>query len=155
MSAVPAQPSGGVPETPEGALPLEWAFNPWRERPGLAALAAVLALLMCTLVLGAKQSLVLTVALCLAAAGALAPAIAPLRCRVDQAGVGRRGPLGWERRGWPDIRRGVLRPNGLFVSPYRSRHPLDSYRGLFLPLPLRDHIRLAGILRSLLASHGL
>ena len=137
------------------APPLEWAFNPWRERPGAAALAAVLMLGVCLLVAGARESFVLTLALCLAGAGALAPALAPLRCRIDHAGVARRGPLGWERRAWAEIRRAALRGSGLFLSPYAERHWLDPYRGFFLPLPGSGRAALADAIRPYLERHGL
>lgn len=148
--------SGAIPSQ---ALPpepvLEWKINPWRERPGAAALAAVLALGLCVLVIQARQSFVLTVALCLAGAGALAPAIAPQRCRLDADGAARRGPLGWERRVWGELRRAAIRGAGVFVSPYARRHWLDPYRGLMLPLPERGRAELVQEVRGILARHGL
>jgi hypothetical protein len=147
--------SDARPPAPAGEAPLEWSFNPWRERPGAAALAAVLTLGLCVIVLAARQSFVLTVALCLAAAGALAPALTPLYCRVDESGLARRGPLGWERRIWSEIRRAALRAGGLFLSPYAERHWLDPYRGMFLPLPRAERERLSAALRPRLERHGL
>jgi len=150
--------SGGTaspspPDVPEQAL--EWGFNPWRERPGAAALAVVVILGLCLLVIGARQSLVLTLALCLAGAGTLAPAVAPQRCRMDAGGAARRGPLGWERRMWGEVRRAALRGAGVFLSPYSQRHWLDPYRGLFLPLPSHGDASLREDIRRRLNRHGL
>ena len=135
--------------------PLEWEFNPWRERPGRAALAAVLMLGLCLLVVGTRESLILTAALCLAAAGAFAPALAPLRCRMDESGPARRGPLGWERRAWRELRRAVQRPAGVFLSPYAARHWLDPYRGIFLPIPSCGGESVGASIRRHLECHGL
>jgi hypothetical protein len=135
--------------------PVEWAFNPWRERPGLAAFSATIVLGICLLVAGARESLILTAALCLAAAGAFAPALAPWTCRMDDQGAARRGPLGWERRAWSELRRAVQRPAGVFLSPYAARHWLDPYRGIFLPIPSRGRESLGASVRRHLERHGL
>ena len=148
VAAAQAQDAGAV-------APVEWRFNPWRERPGRAALAAVLIFGLCLLVIGARESFVLTVALCLAAAGAFAPALSPFTCRVDESGIARRGPLGWERRAWTETRRAIQRRSGLFVSPYAAHSWLDPYRGLFLPIPSRGGEALAGSIRGHLERHGL
>jgi hypothetical protein len=138
---------------PESA-PIEWSFNPWRERPRVAALAAIFALGCCLLVIGAHVSFVLTLGLCVAAAGSLSPSLTPLMCRVSADGVARRGPLGWEKRAWSEIRRTVLSGAGLLVSPFAKRNALDPYRGLFLPLPAATGAQLAQRIRPYLERHG-
>ncbi|MBI1799954.1 MAG: hypothetical protein HYR73_09765 [Candidatus Eisenbacteria bacterium] len=137
------------------AGPLEWSFNPWHEGPGGAALAAALALALCAIVILARQAFVPTLSLCLVAAGALSPALTPLLCRIDEQGVARRGPLGWEKRAWSEIRRAVVRGAGLLVSPYRQRHWLDAHRGLLLPLPAASRADLVLRIRPHLDRHGL
>jgi hypothetical protein len=134
--------------------PIEWSFNPWRERPRVAALAAAFALLCCLLVIGAHVSFVLTLGLCIAAAGSLSPSLTPLQCRVDGEGVARRGALGWEKRTWSEIRRGVLTAAGLLVSPFAKRNALDPYRGMFLPLPATGGAQLEQRIRPILERHG-
>jgi hypothetical protein len=136
------------------APPVEWSFNPWRERPARSVAATVLALGLCLLVLAWRESVVLSGALCLAAVATLSPALSPLECRVDEEGVARRGPFGWERRRWSDIRRAVLRRAGLLVSPYRSRHWLDATRGLYLPLPSSATETLTPSIEPYLHRHG-
>lgn len=136
------------------AAPVEWSFNPWRERPGRSAAAALLALGLCVLVLAWRESVVLSAAVCLAAVASLSPALTPLACRVDDDGVAKRGPLGWERRRWIDLRRAALRPRGLRVSPYRTRHWLDETRGMFLPLPSSSSATLAPSIEPHLHRHG-
>jgi hypothetical protein len=132
---------------------LEWRFNPWRERPGLASLALVLAVGACALVASLRESLVLTLALSLAAALSLSPLFTPTVCRVDGEGVARRGPLGWSRRAWSDLRRVALGPGGLFVSPYVRRTWRDAHRALFLPLPAARSERLRAALDPIVRDH--
>ena len=134
--------------------PVEWSFNPWRERPARSALAALLALGLCVLVLSWRESIVLSAALCMAAVASLSPLLTPLECRVDHDGVARRGPLGWERRRWSEIRRAVLRRAGLLVSPYAAPHWLDGTRGLYLPLPAATREALAPSIAPHLQRHG-
>jgi hypothetical protein len=158
MSQDTAQSSAGPAEAPGAEVPepaLEWSFNPWRERPAAAGLASAAALGLCLVILSLGESTVLTLALCLAAVGALAPLIGPIRCRLDGEGAGRLGALGWERRRWTEVRRCALRRAGLLLSPYSRAHWLDSYRGLFLPLPAREREALLPEIRPRLALHGL
>jgi hypothetical protein len=117
---------------------LEWSVSPWRERPWAAAgaMAGALGLWWLALALlpGARLTATLLGLLCL---GVLAPGLGVTRCRLDADGVGRRGVLGWERRRWDQVRRARTGRAGLFVSPFDRPHPLDRFRGLFLPLPSR------------------
>jgi len=154
MSAAerPAPPASVVTAT---APSVEWSFNPWRERPLRSAAAALIALGLCVLVLAARESWVLSLALCVAALATLSPALTPLQCRVDDDGVARRGPLGWERRRWSEVRRAVLKRGGLSVSPYAKRHWLDETRGLHLPLPAASREALAPRVAPHLDCHGL
>jgi len=126
---------------PTGAT-VVWAFDPWRERPRMAALAGACALAMCVLVLALRLPFVLAAALCVVCVTAFAPALSPFECRLDRAGAARRGPLGWERRRWSDVRRAEAVPAGVLLSPYAARHWLDGPRGLLLPLPAarRDEV---------------
>jgi hypothetical protein len=149
-AAPPARAAEAIP-----AEALEWTFNPWRERPGLATLAGVLALGMCAILVTLGESTLVTAALAIAAIASLSPALAPARCRVDAQGAARGGPFGWQRRPWSDVRRAVARPAALVLSPYASRHWLDPYRALFLPLPALERDRLLTQLRPVLAHHGL
>lgn len=151
-SGVPVPWTAG--QEPSDEPVLEWSFNPWRERPGASAVAAVGAFGMCVLVLGLGLPFVADVGLCLALVSTLAPVLAPTRCRVDARGVARRGPLGWARRDWPAIRRSERRAAGLLVSPFPRPHWLDAYRALFLPFPAALRRTLAGETERRLALHG-
>jgi len=154
-SAAGGGASGPPPAGPSAAPALEWTVNPWRERPGAAAAALVLGLGMCVLVAGLRLPPLVTLALCVLAVSSLAPAMAPGRCRVDAAGVARRGPLGWQCRAWSEIRSARLEPHGLVVSPFTRRHWLDPYRALVLPMPRRRGESLPAELGRRLAHHGL
>lgn len=136
MDAVPTT------ATPTGAA-VVWYFDPWRERPRTAALAALAALLLCALVVAARLPFVLAAALCVACIASFAPALSPVECRLDAAGVARRGWLGWERRAWPDVRRVVNVPAGVRLSPFATPNALDATRALLLPMPggRRDELR--------------
>jgi hypothetical protein len=152
--------AGRLVSAAEGAtLPLapavQWSFNPWREAPARAAATAVVALALCFVILAWREAMVLSAALCVAAVAALSPALTPLECRVDEDGIARRGPLGWERRRWSDIRRAVLGRRGLLVSPYTSPHWLDETRGLRLPLPAATGATLSPAIATMLRRHGL
>jgi hypothetical protein len=150
-----AEQRAGRSESPAApaAEPLEWSFNPWRERPGLASLALVLVLGACALVASLRESPVLTLGLSLAAVASLSPLFTPTVCRVDGDGVARRGPLGWSRRTWADLRRVTLGAGGLFVSPYLRRTWRDAHRALFLPLPAARSERLLAALDPIVRDH--
>jgi len=94
-------------------------------------------------------------ALLLAFVAALGPAFLETRCRVDGEGVARRIALSWTRRAWRDIRRAVIRPDGLFVSPLAGPGPLASLRGLWLPVPSVTATALLPELKRRLARHDL
>lgn len=135
--------------------PLEWSYNPWRDRPGRAAVALVAALACCVAATSLSLPGVATLVLCVVCVTALGAAFVPVRCRLDESGVVRRS--GWfaERRPWTELKRAVRRADGVLLSPYRRRHWLDPYRALFLPLPHRATPPLAEDLERLLVHHGL
>lgn len=112
-----------------------WVYDPWIERPRVAWTAAIVALVLCAIVVSAGEPLLVSLGLCLFCVGAFAPALTRVECRIEAAGVARRGWLGWERRDWRSIRRMDRLPAGVMVSPYDRRHILDAARGLVLPMP--------------------
>lgn len=139
--------------TPGATPPVEWRFDPWRERPRAAATGVGAALGMAALLAALGEHPILIGVLTLAAVAALAPAFIPARCRLDDDGAARRGPWGWERRAWAEIRRAILGPGALRVSPFSRSSWLDPYRGLVLPLPRAD-ARLRAAVADRLAAHG-
>uniref|UniRef100_A0A832MMF1 PH domain-containing protein n=1 Tax=Eiseniibacteriota bacterium TaxID=2212470 RepID=A0A832MMF1_UNCEI len=151
MNATPPGTDAGR----DGGAPLEWTYNPWRERPGLAVAGTALALGVCAVVGALGEGPLLSAGLAAAGVASLAPLFVPARCRVGADGVARRGPLGWSRRPWAAIRRAVAGPGGLLVSPYTRRHWLDPWRAMFLPLPSARRAVLLAALRSRLEDHGL
>ena len=160
----PRSDSGSAPPSPSeragrpgpaDQTPLEWSVNPWHERPGLSALALGSALGLCVALASLRQDWILTVALSLAAIASLSPALSPAVCRVDGSGLGRRGPFGWSRRAWGEVRRVAFGRSSVLVSPFSRPHWLDPYRALVLPLPGVNRSRLEADLRTLLATHGL
>jgi hypothetical protein len=161
VSALPAiDPAGharaqSAPSAAGDAAALEWSCNPWRERPGRTALALVLALGMCVLVLSTGVPLLMGGLLCIVLVTALAPSFTAARCRVDDDGVALRSVAGWTRRGWNAIRRARVTPRGLFVSPFTKRHWMDPYRSLFLPFPTGDGAILIEGVRRRLSDHDL
>jgi hypothetical protein len=143
----PALPTTGAP-TGTG---VDWVYDPWRERPRMAAAAALCALALCALVLALRLPFVLAAGLCVAGVSSFSPALTPFECRLDPDGAARRGPLGWERRRWADVRRAEEVPAGVLLSPYPSRHWLDGPRGLLLPLPSE---RRAELVRAIARHRG-
>lgn len=138
----------------DSAPPVEWSYNPWRERPALAGTALVFALGCCAVLISFRESWVLTAGLAVAAVASLAPLFTPACCRVGEEDVARRGPLGWAKRPWRDVRRARLTRGGLLVSPYAEPHFLDVHRALFLPLPAAGEGPLTAELESRLSVHG-
>jgi len=135
--------------------PLEWSFNPWRDRPLAAAAAALMTLAMCLVIASLGEPPLVRVILGLAVLGTLSPVLSPARCRVDEEGIQKRSPLGTARRRWSELKRAVARPAGLLLSPYARPHWLESYRGLLLPMPSRGRESLLAQLRERLSDHGL
>lgn len=134
---------------------VEWSYNPWRDRPGRAAVALVAALACCLLATSLGLPAIPTLILCVVCVATLAAGFVPVRCRLDDAGVLRRS--GWfaERRPWEELRRAVRRADGVWLSPYRSRHWLDGYRALFLPFPAGAKAPARETLDQILEHHGL
>ena len=143
------------PAANESTAPLEWSYNPWRERCGRSVVAAIALLAICVALTSLHESAVLTLGLCLAAAGALAPLLTPSRCRIDESGIACRGSLGWQQRRWTELRRASVTAGGMLCSPYAAPHWLDSQRGMFLPLPRTRRAALLAEIRPRLARHGL
>jgi PH (Pleckstrin Homology) domain-containing protein len=135
--------------------PLEWSFNPWRDRPLAAAAAALMTVAMCLVIASLGEPPLVRLILGLAVLGTLSPVLSPARCRVDDDGIQMRGPFGTARRRWSDLRRVATRPAGVLLSPYARPHWLDPYRGLLLPMPARGREGLLADLRGRLAAHGL
>jgi hypothetical protein len=134
---------------------LEWSWNPWRDRPGRAALASTTALLVCGLVMVSRLPAFMTLAMCGVVLASLAVAFVPVRCRLDGEGATRRS--GWmvERRRWGDLERAVRTSEGFLLSPFRERHWLDAYRALFLPIPVRGTGPTSPDVTRFLERHGL
>jgi len=132
----------------------EWSYNPWRDRPGQAILTCFAALLTCGTVLSLHLPALMALVMCTVVLGSLSTALVPVRCRLDEEGVTRRS--GWmvERRLWRDLKRAVRKSDGILLTASKDPHWLDAYRTLFLPVPpLRGP---AGPeIERLLASHGL
>jgi hypothetical protein len=135
--------------------PLEWTFNPWRQDLRNALVAALTATAATAVVAGFQLPPLALAALAIAFLSALHPAFLPTRCRVDADGVARRLAFVWERRAWPGIRRATVGPRGLFVSPRLRPSALDTFRGLWLPVPPETAAALVAELRRRLAAHGL
>lgn len=144
---------GHDPAASAAAPPVEWRFNPWRERPRHASVALAAALAMALVVVTLGEGPVLTLALSLVGVAALAPVFTPARCRLDDDGAARSAPWGWERRRWDVVRRAVLRPGALLVSPFARPSWRDPYRALVLPMP-RGDAALHAAVAAQLASHG-
>ena len=120
-----------VTDAPSDAT--QWTFDPWRERPRVAAFATVALLALCGLLTVAREPLLVSLTLALACAAAFAPALAPSECVLDAQGARLRGPLGWQQRSWARVRRIERLRGGLLLSPYARRHWLDTARGVVLP----------------------
>ena len=135
--------------------PLEWSFNPWRDRPLAAAAATLMTVGMCLVIASLAEPPLVRLVLGLAVLGTLSPVLSPARCRVDDDGIQKRGPFGTARRRWSELRRVSARPAGMLLSPYARPHWLDPYRGLLLPMPARGRASLLAALRGRLEAHGL
>ena len=134
---------------------LEWSFNPWRQDLRKALVGVIAAAAVTGLIAGFGLPPLAIAALALAFLATVHSAFLPTRCRVDEEGVARRLAFAWERRPWGAIRRAALGPRGLFVSPRLHPGPLESFRGLWLPVPPGEAPTLLAELRGHLARHGL
>jgi hypothetical protein len=135
--------------------PLEWSFNPWREDPWKALVGVIAASAITALIAGLGLPPLAVAVLALVFLATVHSAFLPTRCRVDEEGVARRFAFAWERRPWSAIRRAALGPRGLFVSPRLHPGALESFRGLWLPVPPGSTPTLMSELRGHLARHGL
>lgn len=145
-----------VPSLPGlGAPPLAWRYDPWRERPGHAAIALAAAVVGCLLVTGARPGFLVAVGLCVFVVASFAPAFLPVTCRADDEGVSVLGPLGARRRGWRELRRLEALPSAALLSPYARRHVLDAQRAIVLPLPAAMREAVLARLQGEMRRHGL
>ena len=126
---------------------MEWTFDPWSERPVVAAIAALAVLAMWLAIAGARLPLLLAVGLGAFAGAPLLPAVIPAACRIGVDGAERRGLIVRQRRAWTDVRRVEDVPVGVLLSPFAERNWLDATRALTLPMPgtrraeLRESVR--------------
>lgn len=126
-----------------------WVYDPWRERPRVAAAALVSAIALCAVVVASREPFVMAVALCAFCIAAFAPALARTEVRLDARGAARRSLFGWERRSWAQVRRVEELPSALLLSPYERRHWLDATRALSLPVPPARREEIAAEVRAL------
>jgi len=140
---------------PGAATALEWSFNPWRQDIRRALVGVIATAAVTGLIAGLGLPPLATAALALVFLATVHSAFLPTRCRVDEEGVARRLAFAWERRPWGAFRRAVLGPRGLFLSSRLHPGPLESFRGLWLPIPPDAAPTLPGELRDHLARHGL
>ena len=153
MAAVPVTaPTSRLDAAPAAVV---WTWNPWRERPGRAAIALVFTIGVFALVTVLVSSAVLAALLALAAAGTLAPLLVSSQCRVDDAGVALRSAFGWERRAWSDLRRARPGREAIVMSPFTRPRRLDAFRAMVLPLPAAQRETLLGAVRSHCERHEL
>ena len=148
-AAVPSEANATGPPA------LEWRVDPWRETPlrALTGFVGVVALGM--LAVSVSPVPLAGWALAVALLVMLAPAYLPVRCRMDETGVGRRLGFGWERRAWADIRLARFTGEGLYVSSLRHGGPLEPFRGLLLPLPKAAAPSLQDSLARAITAHGI
>ena len=140
--------------SPATATPVEWTFDPWHERPGAAVVALVAVLAAWIAIAACRFPLLLAIALGAIAASPLLPAFVPAACRVGPAGASRRGLLMRVERAWGDVRRVDDVPAGVLLSPFASRHWLDTTRALTLPMPKPRRSELRELVRRLWGTHG-
>jgi hypothetical protein len=150
-SALHSDPPAAI-ASPEAVA--AWVYDPWRERPRVAAAALAAAAGLCVLVVAAREPFLVAAGLCLFCIASFAPALAKAECRLDAQGAARRSWLGWERRRWAEVRRLSVLPAGLLLSPYPRPHWLDATRGLTLPLPAARREALLAQARALWEAHG-
>lgn len=131
-----------------------WSFDPWRERPVVAGVAALAVLGMWLILAACRFPWLLAVGLGGLVASPLVPGFMPADCRIEPTGVARRGALGWMRRSWSDVRRIDDVPVGLLLSPYAARHWLDATRALTLPMPRPRRAELASLVREQWRAHA-
>jgi hypothetical protein len=141
--------------TAQSSAALEWSFNPWRQNLRKALVGVIAAAAVTALIAGLGLPPLAIAALALVFLATVHSAFLPTRCRVDEEGVARRLAFTWERRPWGALRRAALGPRGLFVSPRLHPGPLESFRGLWLPIPPGAPPTLQSELRGHLARHGL
>jgi hypothetical protein len=109
-----------------------WTCHPLREEPVLksillsAAIAGSCAVMTVSLGSAVYGAISLVVLL-----GATMDYFLPTRYVIDAEGAAWK-QLVWRRRPWAAFRRVVRHPDGVFLSPFRQRSRLDSFRGVFL-----------------------
>lgn len=131
-----------------------WVYDPWRERPRVAATALLSAVALCALVVAVREPFLVAGGLCVFCIAAFAPAITRAECRLDSAGAARRTLVGWERREWSGIRRVEALPAAVLLSPYPRPHWLDRIRAFTLPLPAARRDELLASVRALREAQG-
>ena len=152
---VPATGAREATPTSASEAPLEWSYNPWRQNAAGAVAGTLVILLVWAILTSLRLVPVMGALLMLVFAFSLGPAYLVAHCRVDDAGVGRRIVFGWDRRAWTELRRAVTTRDGLFVSPVPEPGLRASFRGLWLPVPIGERLRLLPELRRRVAQHGL
>ena len=112
---------------------LQWSVHPLVQEPRLKSAALCLAVvvfpLMAALTFAAALYGVISLVVLVAA---LSRYLFPTRYWLDGSGL-ETDHLWWKRRRtWSDFGCARVHPDGLFLSPFRRPHRLDSFRGEFI-----------------------
>lgn len=116
----------------EAPASCSWSCLPLREEPVLKTLALGLTITVSAAVMAVSlgdpiYGAISLVVLVLATMGYFLPTVYV----INSDGAARK-QLVWRRRPWTSFRRVVRHRDGVFLSPFRRRHRLDSFRGVFL-----------------------
>ncbi|MGE5175437.1 MAG: hypothetical protein ACM3JJ_03605 [Hyphomicrobiales bacterium] len=120
---------------------ISWSVWPARERPLAAAIVVAAAIVLGVLIGKGTHDRVLAVAAPVAVLLSLSSFLLPTAYRLTKESVEVRS-LGVVRaRPWTEMRRYVVDPGGVFLSPFEKRSWLDAYRGVrLLPGGNRDQV---------------
>lgn len=111
---------------------LEWHAWPARERPLVAAGAALFVVLVSVLMAGIGGHVLVGLGAVVILFGSLNPFFSPTTFRLDHEGVTlERWPVK-KTRAWRDIHGAYADRHGLTLSPFRGRPWLEPYRGVRL-----------------------
>jgi hypothetical protein len=116
----------------DGKPPCSWSCHPLREEPPLKSVALGVAIVGTAVVMATSLGNLAYGAIAIVVlVGATMGYLLPTRYVVNAQGAAWK-QLVWRRRPWEAYRRAEWHTDGIFLSPFRQRHRLDSFRGIFL-----------------------
>lgn len=146
------KPMGEIPENPAESMPVSWRVRGSDLAPGKLPVVAVVTALAFAGGLFLAHSLLLGLLGSAMILAATAEFWLGTVFKLDEEGASSRTGLSTSRVLWKDVKRAVVTPVGIKLSPLESSSRLAPFRGIFLRFGKEDRVRIEQAVRRLVGN---